>query len=83
MVFCLAFMLLERSAQLTGMRGLGHFRQRLEDVLLGEIHVLEGIKEQVVEVFVFCCGHGVLTLVDGDRMLPASQREVMRFVPTA
>ena len=45
--------------------------------------ILEGIKEQVVEVFVFCCGHGVLTLVDGDRMLPASQREVMRFVPTA
>lgn len=40
-----AFMLLERSAKLVGLRGLCHFRQRGHNFLLGEINVLHCVVE--------------------------------------
>ena len=50
-------MLFERGLELVGSRGLRHLRQRLQDVLLGVVDVLECIQKQLVEVLL---GHGDL-----------------------
>jgi len=55
----LAVMLLERRPQLVGLGGFCHFRQRPQNLLFGEINVLQRIEEEVVEVFVFFF-HGAL-----------------------
>jgi hypothetical protein len=74
----LAMMLFERRAQLVGLGGLRHFRQRLQNLLFGEINVLERIEEQVVEVFVFG-SHGALHCEI--RNIPVCQRHLMANVP--
>ena len=52
LAFGLVVMLLERGAQLVGGGRLRHLRQRLQDLLFGEVDVLQRIEEQIVEVFV-------------------------------
>ena len=42
-------MLGKRLLQFAGLRGLFHFRQRLENLVLGEIDVLERIMKKYVE----------------------------------
>ena len=48
--FGFALVLLEGGAQFLGLRGLGHLGKRGEDLLLGEIDVLQGVVEQRVEL---------------------------------
>ena len=44
-------MLFEAGLEIRILRGLGHLRQRLHDLLFGVVDVLEGIEEQVLEPF--------------------------------
>src|SRR5882724_2033595 len=61
LAFGLAVVLFERRTQLVGLSGLRHFRQHLQNLLFGVVNVLQGIEEEIVEVFVFFfCGHGAL-----------------------
>ncbi len=41
--------LLETGAQFVRVGGLGHFGQRFHDLLFGEIDVLEGVEEEIVQ----------------------------------
>jgi hypothetical protein len=56
LAFGFGVMRLEGGAELVRIGRLGHFRQRLIDLLFGVVDVLERVEEQVVEVFV---GRGI------------------------
>src|SRR6185312_2598694 len=52
LTFSLIMMLFKSGAQLVGVGGLRHLRQRLQNLLFSEVDVLERIEEEIVEVLV-------------------------------
>jgi hypothetical protein len=79
----LVTMLIKGLAELIRLRGFRHFRQGSQNLLLGVIHVLQGIQEKISRVFCFA-GIGIsLQVIPPTDLLAACSRTLSRIMDVA